>query len=205
MKCDRPICAQTLGLLGAGWFLLALFVGEMQLLRVLPPLAVPALIGALTLSILASYFFLPSFRRGLDRLSVKTYLAIHLTRFVGIYFLVLTSRGELDPRFGIPAGWGDIVVATSALILIWAPAPRRALLLWNSVGLVDILFVVSRAGTLRLADPDALDALTRLPLSFLPTLVVPLIISTHFILFYRLSRKVPKAVDAAVASPALLV
>jgi hypothetical protein len=48
--------------------------------------------------------------------------------------------------------------------------------------------VLLTATRLNLADPDHLRALTYLPLSLLPTFIVPLIIASHVVMFVRLSR-----------------
>ncbi|MEO8140652.1 MAG: hypothetical protein ABI742_13445, partial [Gemmatimonadota bacterium] len=107
-----------------------------------------------------------------------------------IYFLVLYGRGELPFAFAVPGGWGDIAIATGALILVLLVpdlAARRGLvLLWNLLGLADILFVVVTAARLALADPNSMAALQRLPLSLLPTFLVPIIIASHLLLFTRL-------------------
>jgi hypothetical protein len=93
----------------------------------------------------------------------------------------------------VPYGWGDILVAVTALILV-AAAPTRgpggwwAYLVWNAAGLVDILLVVATAARLALTLPGSMRALTGLPLSLLPTFVVPIIIATHLIIFARLGR-----------------
>jgi hypothetical protein len=185
VKCERPFCPQTLWLIGAGWFLLALFVGETNLLAELPTAAPQLIILALTVFVLGSYFGVRSFRTAIDASPLRALLAIHLTRFVGIYFLVLSARGALDSGFAIPAGYGDIAIAVGALLLLAVPSPRWVLLLWNSLGLIDTLFVVGKATCLRLHDASALSAFTSLPLSFLPTMVVPLIIASHIVLFVR--------------------
>jgi hypothetical protein len=188
VKCDRPICGQTLGLLGAGWFLLALYVGETELLCFLPPIAPQAMILGLAALLTGTYFGSAAFRTTINSWGYRPLVALHLVRFVGIYFLWLSGHGELDRRFAVPAGWGDIIVATGAGALLVLPAARWSLVLWNSIGLADILFVVVNAAILRFHNPEVLQPFTELPLSFLPTMVVPLIIATHVILFARLSR-----------------
>jgi hypothetical protein len=59
-------------------------------------------------------------------------------------------------------------------------------LAWNVVGMLDIGFVVATAARLAAADPSSMRALLRLPLSLLPTFLVPLIIATHVWIFVRL-------------------
>ncbi len=198
MKCDRPFCPQTLWLLGAGWFLLALYAGETELLALLPAVGPQVLIFGLTALLLGAYFGSISFRTAIDAWRDRTFLLVHLVRFVGIYFLVLSARGQIEPSFAVPAGWGDILVALGAAGLLIIPSLKWAWLVWNSLGLLDIIFVVGKAGVLRFSNPDALAALSRLPLSFLPTMIVPLIIATHVILFLRLlRRKSARATSAA--------
>jgi hypothetical protein len=203
VKCERPLCGQTLALIGAGWFLLALYIGETGLLQVLPLLAPQGIAAGLTLLIAGSYFLSSTFRQGVDQWSDRALIAVHLTRFVGIYFLILSSHGELDSRLAIPAGWGDIAVAVGALWLLVFPAPKWALLAWNTIGLIDILFVMIRATMLRLSEPEAMAPFTELPLSFLPTMVVPLVIATHIILYVRLLRKERTEPAASVSSGVL--
>jgi hypothetical protein len=119
-------------------------------------------------------------------------------RFVGFYFLFLYSRGELPAKFALTAGWGDIIVALGAVLLLVIPTARqstRLIAAWNVIGLVDILLVVATAAGLAFANRESMSALTRLPLSFLPTMIVPLIISSHVAIIARLARK-PEALPA---------
>ncbi len=116
---------------------------------------------------------------------------MHGSRFVGIYFLVLHKRGQLPYAFAVPGGWGDILVAVTAVAVAVLADPARpsgcaALLAWNVLGLADILFVVTTAGRLGSADPASMSALLRLPLSLLPTFLVPIIIATHILMLVRL-------------------
>jgi hypothetical protein len=52
-----------------------------------------------------------------------------------------------------------------------------------------MLFVVATAARLGLAEPSSMAALLRLPLSLVPTFLVPLIIASHILIFVRLARQ----------------
>lgn len=174
------------------WFIAALLVGRMLLLQRLAPPAIPALVFGLAGLTLYLYFRVPALRDWVDSLDLRSIVLLHSTRFVGIYFLILYQRGELPRDFAVNGGIGDIVVAASALVVALAPLTdairQRALVIWNVVGLVDILLVAATAARLNLENPLQMRALTHLPLSLLPTFLVPLIIATHVIMFVRLAR-----------------
>lgn len=174
------------------WFATAVAVGRVSLLQRLPPPAIPGILFGLTALLLYGYFRVAALRAWADALDLRALVLLHVTRFVGIYFLVLYGRGELPHDFAVPGGIGDIVVATLALVVALAPLGpplrSRAISIWNVIGLVDILLVAFTAARLNLSDPSQLRALTHLPLSLLPTFLVPLIIASHFVIFNRLAR-----------------
>ena len=177
------------GVLGA-WLLLALGIGGSGLLATLLPPWPQVMLVSLTAVTLLALYRVPPVRVWADRADVRWFVAFHLTRFVGFYFLVLYGRGELPYDFAVPGGWGDIIVAAAAipLLLLGPLTPRRRPLyaVWNVVGLLDILFVVATATRLGLADPASLAPLLRLPLSLLITFIVPVVIATHLWLFRRI-------------------
>jgi hypothetical protein len=189
------------------WFGAAVVVGHLELLGRLPPAALPALVLGLTALALSLALRVPPLRAWVAGLELRTLVLLHLTRFVGVYFLVLHRRGELPGAFAIPAGFGDIFVAAMALPVALAPMAfehrLRAITIWNVVGLIDILFVVSTAARLNLAAPAQMSAFLHLPLSLLPTFLVPLIIAAHVMVFVRLARIRADAADpgAGTASP----
>jgi hypothetical protein len=93
--------------------------------------------------------------------------------------------------FARPAGWGDIVVAILALAVLGAMRIEFAkplLLTWNTLGLIDIVFVVFSALRFGLQDWQSMHGLRELPLSLLPTFLVPFIIASHVLIFVRLTR-----------------
>jgi hypothetical protein len=64
-----------------------------------------------------------------------------------------------------------------------------AYLVWSVYGLADLLFVVLTASRLGLGDPASMAELLELPLSLLPTFLVPILIASHLILGARLLRR----------------
>lgn len=176
------------------WFLIALTLGLTGKVSQIPfPLPQVVLFGLVALQI-ALFGLLPDFRKWLFGLNLKHLVAVHLMRFIGIYFLILYSQDNLPYDFAVKGGIGDIIVAFSALLLIFfvsSPAQKshKLYLLWNTLGLIDILFVVFTAGRIGMSSPQSIENLLKLPLSLLPTFIVPIIIFTHMIIFIRLYKK----------------
>lgn len=171
------------------WFLAACTASAVGLTAKLRPPAPQVAIVALTALLVVAGVAWPAFRAWLDSLTWQSLAAIHLTRFVGFYFLWLYRQGQLPYGFAVPAGVGDIVVATLALALLLSAAavPKRPWLLvgWNALGMIDILMVVARAALHGLRAPASMSPLLHLPLSLLATFLVPIIIASHFLLFQK--------------------
>jgi hypothetical protein len=137
-------------------------------------------------ALLIAYGFSSELRGWISSVPLAWLVSVHLVRFVGFYFLWL-YHGQLPFAFAVLGGWGDIVVATLALVLlVLRPNSRAIYQVWNALGFADILFVVSTATRLALSDPASMATLLRFPWSLLPTFIVPLIIFTHVVIFLRL-------------------
>jgi len=90
----------------------------------------------------------------------------------------------MSGAFPRAAGWGDISSGVVALPLIWLarePAQNKPVLqLWNAFGMRDLVTAIvlggmSAPGSLLQVFPDpGSEAMTRLPLSFVPTVLVPM-------------------------------
>jgi hypothetical protein len=173
------------------WLLAAIAVGQSNFLQRIPAPALQGILFGLTGLLVAAYRWVTPFRAWIGALDLRGIVLLHVTRFVGFYFLLLYQRGELPYAFAVPGGIGDIVVATGALGVALFPCSDstrlRAISIWNVVGLIDILLVVLSAARIGLSSPHELSALTRLPLSLLPTFLVPLIIASHLAIFARLT------------------
>ena len=175
------------------WFLLALIVGATRVLASIPPPFPQAVLICLVILLLVLFWKTNVFRNWSLDVDIRILLLIHLTRFVGIYFLILYSRGELPYDFAVIGGWGDIIVAATSLLVLLLSRTGGLIgsviyFVWNLFGFIDILFVVITAGRFAMADPKSMMALTNLPLSLLPTFIVPIIIYSHIVIFVRLWR-----------------
>ena len=185
--------------LGGLWLAGATAAAAFGYTQSLRPPAPQVIVGALTLLSLVSVAVLAPVRRWARAVDLRVLVALHLTRLLaGAYFLVLYRRGELPYAFAVPGGVGDMLVALLALGLLVGLTPdtrggRRFYSAWNLVGLVDILFVVVTATRVGIADPAALQPLLELPLSLLPTWLVPLIIASHALIVWRLARTAGRA------------
>jgi hypothetical protein len=174
------------------WLIAACATGVNGRVAALPPPLPQLLIATLTAGLIVAGAANHGFNEWLAQVNLRAVVAFHLTRFVGFAFLALYARGELPEEFALPAGWGDIAVATLALcIVVFIPRPGTrpgVLLLWNALGFADILNVVFTAARLAIADRASMSALMTFPMSLVPTFLVPLIIASHMLVFWRLRR-----------------
>src|SRR5689334_17718923 len=105
------------------WFVAALAAGATGLVTHLQPPLPQALLFLLTAAALTASWAVPSLKAWVSTLPLESLVAVHLTRFVGIYFLVLYGAGRLPRAFAVPCGWGDILTASWALALLVLAQP----------------------------------------------------------------------------------
>ena len=60
---------------------------------------------SLTALSLGSMWLVGPVRRWADRIDPRVLVGFHVTRFVGVYFLLLYERGELPYEFAVLGGW----------------------------------------------------------------------------------------------------
>lgn len=141
----------------------------------------------------------PLLQRVLLGTPVPILILVHVGRILGIAFLVLYADGRLSAPFAPIAGWGDIVIACSAVpvALLLASRPtsaiRRVALTWNALGFLDLLVAVGLGVTsapdspLQIFTHDPGTAqMSGLPMLIIPVFLVPLYLLSHLAIFYRL-------------------
>jgi uncharacterized membrane protein len=113
--------------------------------------------------------------------ALRPLLILHSFRFIGLAFLVPgVASSELPSAFAYSAAYGDIVAATLALLsLVSLPRGAGIVMAWifNLWGTADLLNAFYQANNAGLA-AGQLGATY-----FLPTLVVPLLLITHGLVF----------------------
>lgn len=176
--------AVTVGLASAGLYVNEIWLGL--------GLAVPLVSGVLAL-------YLPSVAASLkDSRAVALLAAVQIVRLVGGVFLVQLDLHRLPPGFALPAGIGDVLVGLLAPFVayaLWRRPQRRALgVAFNALGLVDLvvaipLGVLHAPGRLQfIVTEPTTEIMGLLPMTLIPTFVVPLAIVLHIASFRLLIR-----------------
>ena len=148
------------------------------------PKAILSIAGALAIAL----YSVRPFREWALRIDLRWLISFHLIRFVGIYFLYLYRMHELPYGFAVWGGVGDIVVAMLAVVILCFARYKPAVIVWNILGLADILAVAATAARSEMAIPGSMHQLDKFPLILLPVFVVPMIIVTHGLVLVRVLR-----------------
>jgi hypothetical protein len=176
------------------WLAVAVAVAMLEVLTIERRMLVPLAILGTTAVLIAIHHRRGALWTVARVIDVRVPILFHgLRAFVGIGFLVLASRGELDPLFARVAGWGDIAVGTTAFVVALGgarpgPAWTRVRAAWNLFGLLDILVVLATAQYILFVSghPETMAGLIGLPWALVPLVLVPLVLATHLRLVGRL-------------------
>jgi hypothetical protein len=172
----------------AGWFIFALVASALHAFKTdaVPARALGAAVATPLLLFLLWYASSAGFREFVLSLNPGTLTLLHAWRIAGFTFLVLYTYGILPGIFALPAGWGDIAIGATAPIVAYKlanPRHRAGFVLWQALGMADLVIAVTTGTTARLIHPDGIStaAMTVLPLSLIPTFAVPLLMIFHII------------------------
>ncbi|HEX4229441.1 MAG TPA: hypothetical protein VHZ07_12290 [Bryobacteraceae bacterium] len=173
----------------AVWFVVSLAASALHIFKTdpgRPPLAFG--IAALGPIVVFLLWFATSeqFREFALGLNPLTLTLVHAWRVVGIVFLVLYTYGILPGMFALPAGWGDIAIGATAPLVamkLVTPDHKKGFILWQVLGISDLVIAVFLGTTAALFNPHgiATSAMNVLPMSLIPTFVVPLLLILHVI------------------------
>lgn len=205
---------------GGGWVGLAVFLaatGQLAFARFPAPL-----IGVLLMApLLAAGVLAVSsgrVRAALLGLSPALLIGVNAMRLLGVIFLLDAITGRLAGPFPFFAGLGDMITGALAIPLALrvsrsAEVPPAAIAGWNALGTLDLVVAVGLGITSVPGSPLQLihagvgaQAMQFLPLSLVPTVLVPFYLLTHAIVAAQLrvrSRSVrrPASVGMTLESP----
>ena len=170
-----------------GWFIFALSASALHLFKNdSNRIGLAVALAALTPIAAFSLWFAASerFRQFALSLNPRILTSAHSWRIVGFTFVLLEARGVLPAIFALPAGYGDMAVGATASFVAWKlanPGHRNSFILWQVLGIADLVLAVSLGTTARLLSPHgpSMVTMTVLPLSLVPTFLVPLFLIFH--------------------------
>ncbi len=147
-------------------------------------------LAVVSYSLIAKWYVMPWLAPLSRKEALTPLLLLHSSRFIGLAFLIpgVTSV-PLDPRFANPAAWGDLLAAVLALIALLAlrlewSAAVPLVWIFNIEGTLDLLNALFQG--MRYAPNSDLGATY-----FIPAVIVPALLVTHFIVFKLLLSQKP--------------
>lgn len=174
------------------WLIFIIILGRSGTFHVTadqPPL--PTIMAMLTPPILFWVAIqVPSFRAEVLLINPVWLNGMQGLRILGAGFLFVASYGHLPQIFAFFAGWGDVLVAFCAPLVVAKVSTNRdflasrRFLVFHMVGLLDFVGAVLSGlisrGTIALVDsPQSTGALASFPLLIIPCFAVPLWICLH--------------------------
>lgn len=169
----------------------------------------PILIGVTVpiMVFLTLYSAWPTFRRFILSLDPILVAALQAWRFGGLGLLALYVYGILPAQFAWPAGLGDMAIGAAA---VWAVralnrepqfAAQRPFVIWNLLGIVDLVAAVGMGAALSGVTPGLSGEITtgpmaQLPLLLVPGFLVPCFVMLHLTALFQARRLTGKSIHA---------
>ena len=138
------------------------------------------------------------FRVALLAIPLPALIGVNAVRILGFFFVLLYMNGRLPAPFAPTAGWGDIFIGVTALPMAWAvsqraPGSRPLALLWNGLGLLDLIAAIGLGLTSAEGSPlrifygePSTAIMSGLPWLLIPAFIVPNLILIHIAVFWRI-------------------
>jgi len=144
-----------------------------------------------------------SVRAALLGMPMPFLIALNVWRIAGGFFLLLAAEGRLAGPFPASAGWGDIITGVLALPVAWLALRGQAKALvwaWNAFGMLDLVVAVAFGVISANGSPlqiihagEGSEAVQLLPWSLIPTVLVPMYLIVHGIIFAKLKQTSQRA------------
>ena len=145
-------------------------------------------LGFVAWGVIAARYLWPALRNLPRADALRPLLHLHSFRFIGLAFLVPgVVSPDLPDAFARPAAYGDLIAAALALLALAGLQSRLGIVLvwvfnlWGSADLLNAFFQALVGVGL---EPGQLGAAY-----FIPTVVVPLLLITHGLMFWLLLKR----------------
>lgn len=200
----------TIATIGGGWVGLAMILAASGRLAYAPSSPVPlagALLAAPLLAIGVLALISAKTKAALLGIPIQLLIGLNALRMLGVLFLLDFMAKTLNGPFPFFAGLGDMITGALAIplalkIIHTKKLPARAIAAWNALGTLDLLVAVGLGITSAAGSPLQLihagvgsQAMQYLPLSLVPTVLVPFYLLTHAIVAAQLRDRFRSARD----------
>lgn len=173
----------------AAWFVFALSASALHVFSNASQRIGAAVALAAGIPLLVFFAWLAAskeFREFALSLSPRVLTFLQSWRILGVVFVILEARQLLPAVFAQPAGYGDIFIGATAWFAatrLAKPSNRALFILWQALGIADLVTAVTLGVTAGLIAPagPTMYPVTVLPLSLIPTFLVPLFMMFHVI------------------------
>jgi hypothetical protein len=190
----------------AGWFCLVLAAGATGAFSVQQGIGTAGIGLAVVIPVVVLSLLVLGNPQGRDRVArapLTALVGVQSQRVLGISFVLLYAAKRLPAPFAPVAGWGDVAVGVLAMLLLFrllrkpASIPSGALVLWNVLGVADLVIAVflgatSSPGPIQLFHGEQNSAaMATLPWILIPCFLVPVFLFLHLCTLYRLRKTLP--------------
>jgi hypothetical protein len=130
------------------------------------------------------------FRKLLMTADLPLLTAVQAWRFAGLGFIALYVHGVLPGAFAWPAGLGDIAIGLTAPWMALALARRagfaasRLFVVWNLLGILDLVVAVGTGTLNQLLATDAAGGITTAPMAQMPLILIPAFLVPLFVMLH---------------------
>jgi hypothetical protein len=179
-----------------------LYVGLASINGLFDKVALPPTILKLSTLPLFAFLFgvvfnLAIYKTILQNTTLESLVKVHIFRLIGVFFIILTYYETLPKFFALIAGFGDMLTAIASIFVAKAISDnkkyaKKLTYLWNTFGLIDILFTAISAFVLTKISIDTgamgVDMLAQFPFCFIPAFAPPTIIFLHVAIYKKLKK-----------------
>jgi hypothetical protein len=139
--------------------------------------------------IIARRYIWPALRRVPRAEALRRLLLLHTFRFVGLAFVIPgVVSPDLPVAYARPAAYGDLSTSILALLAIATLGGTLGIILtwaFNIVGSADLLYAFYQGNRVDLGSAPGLQGAAY----FIPTVLVPLLLITHALVFLLLLKR----------------